>query len=266
MTQTFFPQSMRFSLRNLLKFVAAFVLLILLLTIYGERMIAGTPTSLQIGWIVLGPALMLSYRFASLIFASQWWFLTGCGIGVLLALWLMRGGRVPRSARPFTLAALGLMLAAPVFVLWMYGPFSLPIQLRAGYQIAWLTEPGNMLSSAIKSSQESYDIVGCRYTLHGWSANNVLYYGSDCAGDMWRYDPLLDREPQPIEALPADFEPTTQIIRWDAPTGPQPPSGITNFTITFEKTSSPDGGMEAAVVQRTFYGPLDVIVVNRPGF
>lgn len=160
------------------------------------------------------------------------------------------------------LSVCGLLITVPFAVMRIYEPFTLSVQEKNGYEMNWLTQPKNQLASSLKTAQNAFDITGCRHALHGWSADNKLYYGSNCQNDLWLYDPLTSQEPQRISELPDDFESETKIVQWDKPTGPRPPKGIRNFTITFEKSTSPDNRMEAAIIQEQFYGPLDVIVMH----
>ena len=240
-------------------------LLLLLVTIYIQRMFYDIPASWYPFYMLFTPIFVAGALLAEIVFKSFGWFLAIYGLSLVLGLALLLRSAPNRSVRFFASTVFAFLILSPLAVLQIYGPFTLATQLRQGYEISWLTEPNNRLASAIKSAQNEYEITGCRYTLYGWSTDNRLYYGSNCTNDLWQYDPAAGTpEPQRITSLPQGFEPSTRITKWGKSTGPQPPLGIESFTITFEKIASFDRTMEAAVIQKTFYGPLDVIVVHRP--
>ena len=164
-------------------------------------------------------------------------------------------------------AALVAFIGLTLFALKITDP-ALPdmtIQPLDGYEVQWLSQPRD-LTTTINDLQRTLYAGNCRYTLHGWSADNKLYYGSNCIRDLWEYNSINGNGVRRIEALPANFEPATQITRWDrsrSSTGPSKPRGTQGFVITFEKSTSPDGTVEAAVTQDFFYDPLDVIVLRQ---
>jgi hypothetical protein len=190
---------------------------------------------------------------------------------VLVAVAFIRG-RPSTLARTCLLIGTMLALAFPLLLPFLYGeyqPYAKPVP---GYEMQWVTQPGNRFMSAFKSAQREHEGHGCTYTLYGWSAGNVLYYGSDCQSGFWRYDPTGNDGLQLVWSIPdivkdhssVDKEKTTAGGGiW--PTWPTPPQGLDPFAlfpvIVYERALSPDGRHVAAAITE-FYGPRDVVILR----
>ncbi len=202
-----------------------------------------------------GPLVLLT-DFLNPAFVGPLWFFALCAVGLIVCslLWTAeRPGRI-------TCIVSAAILVAPFAVTQMYGPYTLrSVDVVPGYQLDWLTQPQGYFASTFKSAQCEHDISGCRYRLHGWSGANQLYYRSDCRNDLWRYDPLSLNRPQRIDLLPAGFAPSTGIFAMQVRAHGGDTLWVTRIV---EESVSPDGVFRAVVIQDSFYGPFDVIVVQ----
>ena len=233
-------------------------LALLLLSLYGRWLIDATPGALRPAWYVFGPFLWLT-DFLNLVLFSQFWFFFLCTVGLSVCGLLMFWGGW--RARIVSALILGLVLAAPFAITQIYGQYTLRTVVSApGYEINWLTQPKGRFSSAFKSAQREHDVTGCRYRIHGWSKNNRLYFGSHCRNDMWMYDAQERGNPRRIQRLPRGFEPVSAVKTWQVRHSGQ---GGLSVTKVVEESESKDGRTKAFVVQDSFYGPFDVLIMWR---
>ena len=245
--------------RRLLRGGVWVFLLLFLLSVYGRWLINGTPELVRPVWTALGPLVLLT-DFLRLAFYDLFWFVVLWAFGLIVCTLFWVAGRRARIARIASGAIAVALLAAPFAVPSMYGPYTLrSVDVVQGYELNLLTQPQGYFASAFKSAQREHDIVGCKVRLHGWSGENQLYYGSDCRNDLWRYDPLSRNGPQRIELLPTDFAPSTGISATQVRTHGGDSLWVTRIV---EESLSPDGMFRAAVIQDSFYGPFDVIVMK----
>ena len=233
-------------------------LALLMLSLYGRWLIEATPGALRPAWYVFGPFLLLT-EFLNLVLFSQFWFFFLCAVGLsVCGIILFWGGW---RARTVSSLILGLVLAAPFAITQIYGQYTLRTVASArGYEIDWLTQPEGNFSSAFKTAQREHDVHGCRYRIHGWSKNNRLYFGSRCMNDLWMYDAQKKEDPQRIQRLPRGFEPVSAVKTWQVR-----PSGQGGLWVTHvvEESESKNGRTKAFVVQDSFYGPYDVLLMWR---
>ena len=236
-------------------------LVLLLLSVYGRWLVDATPKTLLPAWWIFGPFIVLT-DFLSPVFIDRFWFLVFCicGLAVCVLFWVL--GRGGWRIRVVSAAILAAIMAAPFAVLFMYAPYSLrTVRVSSGYELIWLTQPQSRFDSAFKTAQREHDVHGCEYLLHGWGPDNRLYYGSDCGNTLWMYDPQTGEKPRRIQSLPLNSEFLTPVTA----TGNTRPSGKNGIWATWvaETSLSPDGRSRAAVIQDSFYGPFDLIVMHR---
>lgn len=253
------PRSFRLGCTSILIQSAA---LLFLLAVYGRWLIAITPESLQSIWLALGPFRLLT-DFLNPVFVGPLWFFTLYGVILSSLVLVFMRSTVSFRSKLVLIPSLLLILLAPLAVLWLYEPYQLTVQVKPGYTMQWLTEPQNYFASVFKSAQRLYENQGCHYTLYGWSTANELYYGSDCEPNFWQYNPQMRSEPQPVMAIPSSVPEQSVVTRWTSNVGPSAPHGFQEFVITHEKSTSPDGQMEAAIIQNGFYGPFDIVILTR---
>jgi hypothetical protein len=144
-----------------------------------------------------------------------------------------------------------------------YGHYKLPVAVSDGGQMRWVTEPPNVFSSSFKQAQQVHQ-AQCDYHLTGWSAEGELGYRSECRPGSWWYDPQADQARWGLFAWAAAR--AGSVTRWDGHTYLNPPAHLVTADgfpfLTLERAVSPDGRWEAVVVRR-FYGPSDVVLVER---
>ena len=236
-------------------------LALLLLSVYGKWLVDATPETLRPAWWIFGPFLLLT-DFLNPVFFDRVWFFLFCICGLIMCVLFWVTGRGRWIVRAVSASFLGLVIAAPVAVMFMYGPYSLrTVRVARGYELIWLTQPQGRFASAFKTAQREHDVNGCEYLLHGWSPDNRLYYGSDCGNALWMYDPQTGEKPRRLQHLPVDSGSLTAVTA----TGNFRPSGQDGLSATWvtEVSLSPDGRSRAAVIQDSFYGPFDLIVMHR---
>lgn len=233
-------------------------LALLLLSLYGKWLIAATPEPLQPAWYLFGPFILLT-DFLNVVLFSQVWFFSLCSAGLIVCglLWFWGG----RRARAVSASILALVLVAPFALAQIYGQYSLrTVEASRGYVLDWLTQPEGNFASAFRSAQREHDVTGCKYRLHGWTTDHRLYFGSSCVNDLWMYDPQKSELPGRVNRLPSDFEPASSLKSyWSHPMGQ---SGLL-VTRIVEESKSTDGRYKAFVVQDSFYGPYDVLVMRQ---
>lgn len=168
-------------------------------------------------------------------------------------------------------AGVVVALAFPWLLPTIYGEYRPYAQAASGYEMQWVTKPGNSIDSAFKSALREHESSGCTYTLYGWSTDNVLYYGSDCQPGFWRYDPQKDARPEWAASLSSEFKTTSSVNVIETAAGgnmasePEPPKGfdpMAEYPVhVYQSSISADGEWVAAVIS-DFYGPYDVVVLH----
>lgn len=229
------------------------------------------------GLIGVGGLLVLLYDggrifpdFLNPMFYSPRFMVGGIAVGVMIGLAALRwgsGSRVLRSALAVGIAA---MLVFPLLLPVLYAPYAPYAQPADGYEMVWITQPDNAWMSAFKTAQRRHDAHGCTYSLHGWSSDAVLYYGSSCEAGVWRYDPAANSEPQWISALPDGVALSEVDSGVHHPSGgisyPTPPIGFSLATrfdfITYEVARLPEHGLTAVAIMN-WYGPRDVVILSQ---
>ena len=236
-------------------------LALLLLSVYGRWLIDATPEPLRPAWWIFGPFILLTDILNPVFFDRMWFFLFCiCGLSMCVLFW--DAGRGGWRLRAVSATFLSLIIAAPFAVMFMYGPYSLrSVSVAQKYELNWLTQPEGRFASAFKTAQREHDVNGCEYLLHGWSPDNRLYYGSDCGNALWMYDPQTGEKPRRLQHLPVDSGSLTAVTA----TGNFRVSGQDGLSASWvtEVSLSPDGRSRAAVIQDSFYGPFDLIVMHR---
>ena len=236
-------------------------LVLLLLSVYGRWLVDATPEPLRPAWWVFGPFILLT-DFLNPVFFDRFWFFIFCicGLAMCVLFWVL--GRGGWKIRTVSAAILASIIAAPFAVMFMYGPYSLrTVRVARGFELIWLTQPQGRFASAFKTAQREHDVNGCEYLLHGWGPDNRLYYGSDCGNALWMYDPQTGEKPRRLQHLPVDSRSLTAVTA----TGNFRVSGQDGLSASWvtEVSLSPDGRSRAAVIQDSFYGPFDLIVMHR---
>lgn len=236
-------------------------LILLLLSLYGRWLMEATPEPLHLAWWILGPFLMLT-DFLNLTLYSQFWFfifwVTGLSLCGLHWLWGRKGWR----SRVVSISILGVVLAAPLAVTQMYDQYQLrSVKLAQGYELVWLTEPEGRFASAFKSAQREHDVKGCSFQLHGWSRDNLLFFSSECSNNLWTYSPQSGGKPQSSQHLPTGPGSLTAVT-FTKHTRSSGKDGLWVTKVVGESLS-PDGRSRAAVIQDSFYGPFDIIVMQQ---
>ena len=235
-------------------------LALLLLSVYGKWLVDATPETLRPAWWIFGPFILLT-DFLNPVFFDRFWFFIfcACGLAMCVLFWVL--GRGGWKIQAVSAAILASIIAAPFAVLFMYGPYSLrTVRVARGYELSWLTEPEGNFASAFKSAQREHDVFGCKYRLHGWGPDSRLYFGSKCRKDLWMYDPHVDKKPRRIQRLPFESGSLTEVT----PSGHSRPMGDGGLAVSrvIEDSISLEGKFRAFVIQDSFYGPYDVLVMQ----
>lgn len=214
-------------------------------------------------WLVFLDFLNFFFSSVPVLLGS---LLIGFALGIFA---LLRGRR-----RPVVTACLVIGLVAvgafPVLLPALYEPYSPAADSAPGCDMLWLTKPADQWHSAFRNAQRLHEKTGCTYALYGWTPESVLYYTSGCHSGYWRFDPLVDAEPQLVTRAPENI--VTSIDRGNRGAGGMHiyPSVSElgypyqyDFIVT-EKAQSPDGRWTAVVVGH-YYGPQDVMVLTPEG-
>lgn len=239
-------------------------ILLWLFLLYGRFLHQMTPEAYQPLWRFTGP-LAWTTGFFNPIFQSPIATIFGYGLGMGFIIW----GTIKFWRRKIwrTLFIVCGLLGGlfPLVMPALYGEYQLPVATRQGYALTWVTEPGTSFSSAYKEVQLVHE-AECDFSLSGWATETTLAYSSACWPGTWLYD-VQNGENEWVlsEGKTADFV-STSVTRWNnVEYLPQPASlqesGSFPF-LTLERSSSPDGQWEAVVV-RWFYGPSDIVLVER---
>jgi hypothetical protein len=185
---------------------------------------------------------------------------------VAAALLFNRPGLLARSCM---LTGSALALAFPLLLPFFYNNFQLYAQPAPGYEMQWVTQPGNRFTSAFKSAEREHEARGCTYTLYGWSAGNVLYYGSDCQLGFERYDPVRKDGSQLVWSVPNAVKNSSRVDRTVDSVGQGLAAGhspefslFTEYPVpVLERATSSDGQWVAATIAE-FYGPEDIVILR----
>ena len=220
--------------------------------------------------LLLYDKCLLFLDFLNPIFCNLYVFVGSYIVCLLLVAAAFTRGSPSTVARICLLIGMMLALAFPLLLPFLYGEYQLYARPAPGYEMQWVTQPSNRFTSALKSAQREHESHGCTYTLYGWSADDVLYYGSDCHFGFWQYDPVRDNEPRPVSRIPNVVKDRSSVdrgIHFDSgvifyPEHPQGFDPSTGFpSIVYEKVSSPDGRWVAAAIMN-YYGPRDVVILR----
>lgn len=224
-------------------------------------------------WLLLYDRWLLFLDFLNPIFGSLYVFVGSYVLCLgLVALAFIRS-RPNLLARIYLSVGMLVTLAFPLLFPSLYGQYQPYAKPASGYEMQWITQPSNRFSSAFKNAQRAHEKHGCTYTLYGWGADNVLYYGSDCESRFRRYDPMRDGEPQPVNSIPDAVRDSLSVDRGNFSSSgggiyPSHPEGFDSSTrfyfIVYEKVSSPDGQWVAAAI-KDYYGPRDVVILRAEG-
>lgn len=246
--------------RRLLLSISLLLATFVVLSVYGMAFAAKwSPLS-----ALLAPVWILA--LFSPLFAGAGWFFAVLALTLLLAvaaLFLVRPGR---TVRLYLLIATALLIAAPLLLPLLYGPYTHCVETAEGVEIFWPTQPAHSFASALKSAQRVHEKYGCTYHLLGWSEADVLYYRSACDGRSWRFDPAAGDIARPALNVPPEVRETLVQGAGNARTYPPQPAGflshVRDHVLTYETALSPSGQWEAAAI-KNYYGPRDVVVVSR---
>lgn len=238
--------------------------LLWLFLLYGRFLHQITPEAYQPLWFVVGP-LFLTIDFLNPIFWSPFSAIVGYGLGMGLIVWGVVRFRQHKVWRT-VLSVCGLLGGLFPFVMpALYGAYQMPVAARQGYELTWVTEPSTSFGSAYKQAQLVHE-GQCDYHLSGWASEMTLAYTSACLPGMWLYD-MQNGEKEWIlsGSETADFI-STSVTRWNNSEYLPQPAALQESSafpfLTLQRSTSPDGEREAIVV-RWFYGPSDVVLVER---
>lgn len=239
------------------------VILLWLFLLYGRSLYQITPEAYQSLWFVVGP-LLLTIDFLNPIFWSPVVAVVGYGLGMGLIAWgIIRFWQHKIWRTLFIVCGLlgGLF---PLMLPMLYGNYQLPVAVRQGYELTWVTEPGTAFGSAYKQAQLVHE-GQCDYHLSGWVSETTVAYTYACLPGVWLHDMQNGEKEWVLSGVEtADFV-STSVAHWNREYLQQPvalqESSAFPF-LTLERSSSPDGQWEAVVV-RWFYGPSDVVLVAR---
>lgn len=159
-------------------------------------------------------------------------------------------------------------LAFPFLSPLLYGEYQLYAEAASGYEMQWVTQPGNRISSALKAVQQRHDSNWCNYTLYGWGADNALYYGASCQVGYWRYDPGTE-EARWVVSIREDAKSNSVVKRENVSVGQglvaenlREFEPFTAYPVIVDYSSvSADGEWRAAAI-REYYGPHDVVILR----
>lgn len=241
-----------------------FIVLIWLFLLYGRFLHQLTPETYRPLWSFTGPLVWLA-GFLNPIFSSPYGAILGYGLGMGFVIWgTVKFWQHKKWRTVFIVCGL-LGSLFPFVMPAMYGEYQLPVTERQGYELTWVTEPGTSVGSAYKQAQLMHE-AECDYHLSGWATETALAYTSACWPGTWLYDTHSGSNEWVLSGNEtADFA-SSSVTRWNnvdylgQPVSLQA-SGQFPF-LTLEKSRSPDGQWEAVVV-RWFYGPSDIVLVER---
>ncbi len=243
-------------------FLAAVLLWLLLL--YGRFLHQLTPEAYQLLWRFTGP-LVWTTEFLNPIFKSPFMTILTFGLGMGLIVWCVVRFWQNKGWRTLLIVCGLLGVLFPFMMPTLYGEYQIPVAARQGYELIWATEPNTSLGSAYKQAQLVHE-TKCDYHLSGWASETTLAYTSACLPGTWLHN-ISDGEKEWILSgtETADFV-STAVTRWNNREYLGQPAALQESSafpfLTLERSPSPDGQWEAIVV-RWFYGPSDVVLVER---
>lgn len=166
----------------------------------------GKARSTALALVVLSLVALLFYEQSNFAFVNPvYWSLYTFVGGYLLCVGLMVltfvRGRPGVLSKGWMIVTVVTALAFPLLSPLLYDEHRLYAKPASGYQMQWVTQPGSRIGNALKAAQRQHESSWCRYTLHGWSNENELYYGSSCQFGYWRYDPATG-EKQWVISIP----------------------------------------------------------------
>ncbi|MCJ7736818.1 MAG: hypothetical protein MUQ10_05815 [Anaerolineae bacterium] len=213
----------------------------------------------------------LTSGFLNPVFWNPYTFVGSYLLCACLVVIVFVRGRLGLLARVWMLTGMAAMLAFPLLSPFLYDEHQLYAKPAPGYEMQWVTHPESGIGSALKTAQREHEGSWCRYTLHGWSNENVLYYGSSCRFGYWRYDPATE-ERRRVISIPEYVRDYPDVNEEYASVG----QGMTVVhlqgfdssaqypVIVYYSAMSPDGQWLAVAV-REYYGPHDVVILKGPG-
>lgn len=248
------------SVNRLLLSISLLLATFVVLSVYGMAF----AEKLSLLSVLLAPVWILA--LFSPLFAGAGWFFAVLALTLLLAvaaLFLVKPGR---AVRLYLLVATALLIAAPLLLPLLYGPYTHYVETVEGVEMFWPTQPADPFATAFKNAQRVHEKYGCTYHLLGWSEDDVLYYVSACDGHIWLFDPAVGHIARPALNVPPEVRETLVQGAGNVRTYPPQPAGflrhVRNHVLTYETALSPSGQWEAAAI-KNYYGPRDVVVVSR---
>jgi hypothetical protein len=202
----------------------------------------------------------------------SWFFFSKIIVYVLISLIAVTSGLAAFmwGHKGLPLRILSLLGALSVIALpWLF-PYQPALNAAPGYMMQSVTQPSNPVLGFVKMAYLFSDGVPCEYDLLGWSAENQLYYQSQCEGEtrLWSVNPYQPNEYGPIEALPSELDQekiaksdVLEMVRAD---GIRPESAeptVREIKLLEGSLLSPDGQWLAAITQH-IYGPQDVVLLK----
>ena len=243
-------------------FIAAVLFWLFLL--YGRFLFQITPGQYQPLWRFTGP-LVLTVDFLNPIFRSPLATLVGYGVGLGFTIWGALRFWQHRFWRVIFVVSGFLGILFPLLLPTIYGAYQAPVAAIEGYTLTWVTEPGSAFSSAYKQAQLTHE-ASCDYHLAGWASATTVAYTSDCWPGAWLYDGQAGERGWALRGTEATALLSSSVDRWNKTEYLQQPMALQESSsfpfLTLERSVSPDGQREAVVV-RWFYGPSDVVLVER---
>jgi len=187
-------------------------------------------------------------------------------------------GRKGRLAQIFALLGTLSVIGLPWFL-----PYEPALNAAPGVTMQVLTMPTNPLSSFVKMAYFFSEDVPCEYDLLGWSAENQLYYHSECEGEeqIWLVDPDQPDKATPTTDLPNDLtqkasqketgrrskeqealrQEVLEMVRAERVRPERAERSVRETYLREGSLRSPDGQWIAAIT-RYVYAPQDVLLIR----
>lgn len=214
---------------------------------------------------------LLNIGFLNPVFWRSYTFVGSYLLCVSLVVIAFARGRPGVLAKAWILTGMVIALAFPLLSPLLYDEHQLYASPASGYEMQWVTQPGTRIGSALKTAQREHESSWCRYTLQGWSDENVLYYGSSCQLGYWRYDPSTE-ETRWLLSLPERVRDDSTVSSENVSIGQgmsaehlQGLDPSARYPVrVYSSAASPDGKWLAVAV-REYYGPHDVVILRVEG-